>query len=217
MIESLYKEIQKMTGKTHLVVGTASALLVTQPSTIKEFFLCIGVAQIGSIISDIDVSTSESRKNMNRIIKLVVVIVGILLFLEYQWKIEIIGFINEDRNLVRILLGLMAFLGVCIFGKEQPHRSFMHSFLAVILLSGILWIIYPIIVPYFAIAMLSHIAIDLLNKKKVKILYPFKQGISFDLCYANGFVNHMLFGAGSIIIVADIIYIIAQMGIQWIS
>lgn len=206
-----------MTGKTHLVVGTASALLVTQPSTIKEFFLCIGVAQIGSIISDIDVSTSESRKNMNRIIKLVVVIVGILLFLEYQWKIEIIGFVNQDRNLVRILLGLMAFLGVCIFGKEQPHRSFMHSFLAVILLSGILWIIYPIIVPYFAIAMFSHIAIDLLNKKKVKILYPFKQGISFDLCYANGFVNHMLFGAGSIIIVADIIYIIAQMGIQWIS
>lgn len=217
MIESFCKEIQKMTGKTHLVVGTASALLVTQPSTIKEFFLCIGIAQIGSIISDIDVSTSESRKNMNRIIKLVIVIIGILLFLEYQWKIEIIGIVNQNRDLVRIIVGLMAFLGVCIFGKEQPHRSFMHSFLAVILLSGILWIIYPPIVPYFAIAMLSHIVIDLLNKKKVKILYPLKQGISFDLCYANGLVNHGLFVVGSIIIVFDIIYLMAQMGMQWIS
>ena len=45
-----------MTGKTHLAVGTAASLLVTQPSTLKELFICIGVAIVGSVISDIDVS-----------------------------------------------------------------------------------------------------------------------------------------------------------------
>ena len=50
-----------MTGKTHVAIGTAASLLVTQPSTLKELFICLGVAIVGSVISDIDVTTSESH------------------------------------------------------------------------------------------------------------------------------------------------------------
>ena len=50
-----------MTGKTHLSVGTAAAICVTQPQTLSSLLLCLGTAAIGSVISDIDVTTSDSR------------------------------------------------------------------------------------------------------------------------------------------------------------
>ena len=52
-----------MTGKTHLSVGTAAAVCVTQPQNLSSLLLCLGTAAIGSVISDIDVTTSESRMN----------------------------------------------------------------------------------------------------------------------------------------------------------
>ena len=45
-----------MTGKTHLAVGTAAALCVTQPPHLRDWVLCIGAAVVGSVISDVAVS-----------------------------------------------------------------------------------------------------------------------------------------------------------------
>lgn len=53
-----------MTGKTHLSVGTAATVCVTQPQTLSSLLLCLGTAAIGSVISDIDVTTSESREQL---------------------------------------------------------------------------------------------------------------------------------------------------------
>ena len=51
-----------MLGKTHMAVGVAAGLLVLQPKNLQELILGTGVSAIGSVISDIDVGTSESHK-----------------------------------------------------------------------------------------------------------------------------------------------------------
>ena len=136
-----------MTGKTHLAVGTAASLLVTQPSTLKELFICIGVAIVGSVISDIDVSTSESHQTLDWILGLILAVSVLLAFAESRWSLGIFSAVLNDSSYSRIFFGTVIFLGICIFGKEQPHRSFLHSFLGLAVLSMAVYILSPLLVP----------------------------------------------------------------------
>ena len=187
-----------MTGKTHISVGLASSLLVTQPDTIKEMVLCTGIAFIGSVISDVDVDTSESHRDLVRVISIIAIAACMIAFADYRWGVGIVDALRRHSGAVRLATGIGAFLGICIFGMFQPHRSFMHSLPGMALLCGSLWYLYPTMVPYFVVSMASHIIIDMLNYKKVRILYPLKGGIGLDFCLADGLVNNLLFTAGSI-------------------
>lgn len=203
-----------MTAKTHVSVGMASTLLITQPKSIKEILLCLGVASVGAVISDIDVSTSEAYEAVNKVIKIVLIAAIVLAFVEYNWSFGIIESFKNDSNIMRLLIGIGAILGICIFGKHQPHRSFMHSILAVGLLSGATYIALPEAVPYLSISMLSHILIDTLNKKRVRIFYPLPWGIAFNLCKAKGLVNDIIFKVASSLTIISLIYFTAKIGVK---
>lgn len=125
-----------MTAKTHLSVAMASTLLITQPKSIKELVLCLGVTSVGAVISDIDVSTSESHQAIDKILGIAVIAVIALVFVEYKWNVGIVASFKNNSSIMRLIAGITGVLGICVFGKNQPHRSFMHSALAVGLLSG---------------------------------------------------------------------------------
>jgi inner membrane protein len=197
-----------MTGKTHIAVGITAALAFVQPRNIKDIMLCIGVSAVGSVISDIDVTTSESRKGVDRVIGITVLVVILIVIIEFNWKFGIISYITNNSDLYDLLIGVAIFLCVCIFGKKQPHRSFMHSISAVFILSSIIYFVLPMVVPFFAIAMLSHIIIDMLNYTNVKILYPLKWGISLDICHADGIVSKFLCTIGIVSTIVLVIYLI---------
>ena len=73
-----------------------------------------------------------------------------------------------------LFYGVIAFLAVCIFGITKPHRSFMHSFTALAILTIIVDFTFHDATLPFALGMLSHILLDLFNKKKVQLSYPLK-------------------------------------------
>ena len=173
-----------LTGRTHWAVGTAAALCVTQPARLRDWVLCIGAAAVGSVISDIDVTTSDSRETLNRITAVSVLAVAAVGIAEVWWDLGIIRNFDRESSIFRLIFGF-------------AHRSFMHSFLGWILLGQITAFIYPAMTPYFSIAMLSHMAIDLLNRRNVRLLYPLKKGFSFGICSADGWVNRNLFLAGT--------------------
>ena len=106
---------------------------------------------------------------------------------------------------VLIVLGIL-FLIVCTYGKDQPHRSFMHSLVAGFMLNCCVNIVYPDAGPYFAVAFLSHLALDLLNYKRVKIFWPLKKGYSLRFCSADGWVNRLLLWLGPIALAAELIF-----------
>lgn len=195
-----------MTGKTHVSVGLATSILLTQPNTLKELILCIGAASIGSVISDIDVKTSESHTEINRVLGFTTILIIIGTALEIYFHIGILKAFQNNSNLMRLLLGSALFLGVCVFGKNQPHRSFMHSLLATILLTGAVYTLLPDAALYFAIAMLSHIAVDTLNYKKVSLFYLLKWRFCFRLCHASGIVNNIMFRISTLLAAIGILY-----------
>lgn len=203
-----------MTGKTHLAVGTAAALCITYPSDLKELALCIIASSVGSVVCDVDVKSSESRRDLNRI-TVIALIAGIAaLFAEYKFDLGITKNFNRESDMFRLVLGFISFIAVCTFGKYQPHRSFMHSIPALALLTAIVYFMYPALAPYFFISMFSHIFIDLFNRRKIRLLYPLKKGLCFKLCPANGKVNDILFIAGSVLSVFFLILAIFHI-LRW--
>ena len=119
-----------MLGKTHMMVGIAVTLAITHPDTLSGFVTAAGIGAIGALISDIDVGTSSSHRDANRVIFLTIAVAVIFLAVDYFGKFGLVQTILQDSSIVRILLGIALFLVVCAFGKETPHRSFMHSFTA---------------------------------------------------------------------------------------
>jgi inner membrane protein len=194
-----------MLGKTHLAVGIAASMLAVHPSTLPELVIGVGAAAVGAVISDIDVGTTESHRDADIISTIAVVAVVAVLVLDKVFNIGVYEILKERSNMARVILGALAFIGVCAFGKEQPHRSFMHSFLALIILSALVGVILPTAMPYFAVAFISHLATDLFNFKKVRLLYPLKGGISFHMFHAKGIANSVIFLAGSVVSVVAVV------------
>jgi inner membrane protein len=195
-----------MTKDTHIASGLALTLALTQPQNFKSLAICLTTATIGSVISDIDVTTSESRRDLNKILLISVVAVVVCILLEFIFKLGIFSMLQSQTNLLRILCGLGLFLIVCCFGITTPHRSFMHSALCVIALSGIIWLAFPTAVLPFSIAMLSHIVLDFFNTKKIQFFYPLKKPrIAFKLCHADGKANKIICKVATAIFILEII------------
>ncbi len=195
-----------MLGKTHMAIGVATTLAITQPSTIPEIVLAVSIGSLGATISDIDSDTSGSHKRASGITLLAFLVIAAVFLLDRFAGMDIVNKIQSDSNMFRIVCGALLFIGVCAFGKEQPHRSFMHSILALVLLSSAMGMIFPTAVPFFAVGFISHIVADMFNYKKVKIFYPLKKGIAFKMCYAKSFANSALFAIGSVVSVIGIIF-----------
>lgn len=188
-----------------MAVGVATTLAVTHPDTITGVLMAVSMGAVGSLISDLDVDSSIANKKANQIFPILLVILILAVIIDLVFQVGLWRRIWNHNNLLKILGGVIAFVGICLFGKHQPHRSFMHSFLALATLDVSLTLIYAPLVPYFTAGFLSHLAIDLLNKKKLKLLYPRKDGFSLKLCSSNGIVNKILFWVCSALSVIEII------------
>ena len=75
-----------MTGKTHAAVGLGTVLAVTQPSTVSGLVLAAGTGMLGALISDIDVGTSKSHKDADRITLIAVLLVAAEIALNYFYE-----------------------------------------------------------------------------------------------------------------------------------
>lgn len=185
-----------MLGKTHLVMGEAAALAVLQPSGWKEVVLCLGTAAVGAVICDIDAENSYARRNVNRMIVISIVVLAVLGIAEWQFELGIVQKIVAERDMAMRVIGLAGFLVMCMIGKRQPHRGFMHSVLALLIFSGLVYLILPKAMYYFAVAMSSHLVLDIFNKKNLCLWYPFSGGVALKLCKADGWANQTLFYIG---------------------
>lgn len=204
-----------MTGKTHAAVGLGTVLAVTQPSTVSGMIFAVGTGILGALISDIDVGTSKSHKDADKITLIAVLLVAAEIALNYFYGFSVWEQIRNDQSLAPVVMGIVIFVAVCAFGKNQPHRSFMHSIMAMAILGAAVSMISVQLVVYFVVGFASHLVLDCLNKKRVRVLYPLPGGIALDFCKAGGFVDSMLFKLGSVAVIFEIVYFIVRMGENW--
>lgn len=189
-----------------MAIGTSASLLLLQPATITELILGTGAAMIGSVISDIDIGTSDSHREADKIVAFAAFTVILIFLAESIWDIGIYQKLLSNSSIMQATPSVAAFFVICAIGKEQPHRSFMHSFLAFGLLTGCVAGFLPLLAPYFGIAFLSHLIADLFNRKGERLFFPMKKGFRLNLCSSKGLVNRILFRVCSLITVGSIIF-----------
>lgn len=179
-----------------MAVGIAAALAFTCPKTLTEWGMAAGIGMVGALIPDIDVESSESCRRANGAILLLCAITAASAAMDYFMDLGLLEKVAGNSNAARIFVGVLLFVGICVFGKKQPHRSFMHSFLALALLDGAIALAFPLFLPYFTAGFLSHLALDLFNQKGLKLFYPWKYGLCLGWFHARGWADRLLCAAG---------------------
>uniref|UniRef100_UPI004055AC90 metal-dependent hydrolase n=1 Tax=Agathobacter sp. TaxID=2021311 RepID=UPI004055AC90 len=189
-----------MMKKTHLVVGIASAMAITNPKTVPECFAAIIGGTIGGLICDIDISDNDWKNNSFFEKFTAAKITAIVLCLDFLLQTGICAYML-NRNKEYLLIGGVLFSLFYLAGVHSTHRTFTHSFAGLFLFSVSFYFIYPPVVYSFAVGFLSHIILDLLNKKKIRLFYPSEFGVCLGLCYADGIVNAVFMHIGTIAMV----------------
>ena len=191
-----------MMSTTHIVIGIAAALTVTQPDSAEALLPGIAGASVGSIICDIDCRGKRTGGSRSRMLRDAiigrVIVAGLLvavLFIDYWLGSPIFTRINNLTP--AFLIELFVFIVCCGFSFLSEHRGFSHSIIALGLYSGSLYVmITPVTVP-FAIAFISHVLLDLFNRKPVRVLWPLKKGWCLKIFYADRKANTGMLIAGS--------------------
>ena len=188
-----------MMSKTHIAIGAATALACTMPSTPEGCAVAVIGGVVGGIVADNDILDNDYLGDALFGQLLAAAISAAVLALDFFLNGGIVKSIIASKGW--LVFGIIVFALLYFIGFTQPHRGFTHSFLALLLYSIAVGFIYEPLVEPFALGYASHLAIDLLNKRGIKLLFPFKFGICLGLCYADGVANKVLTIAGAIVTV----------------
>jgi len=186
-----------MMGKTHLTVGIAATLAVTQPATVPGCLAAVLCGAVGGVISDIDTLRNEGHNDSIAVQLTAAAIAASILAVDWWQNMGICArALSLGKN--RLIAGALIFFTLWIIGFFSDHRGFTHSIAAGALFSQAVWMLCPPLSIPFAAAYASHILLDLLNKKGLRLLYPMKGGVYCDLFYSDRTANDLLFSLGII-------------------
>lgn len=197
-----------MEKKTHVMCANFVSLCLIRPDNISDLLITCGFATLGGLVPDVDLKDSTSDKLFDRLMTSLITIVLMSVFIKYFFDIDLYCKIKECSEIFNYLVSICLFIVMSYLGSKSSHRSFTHSILGLIIYSSILSYGFGmnIIIPYF-VSHLSHIVLDLFNKKGVALFYPSKYRLCFGICESNGKVNKFLFISFSLLIVLYLILI----------
>lgn len=181
-----------MMGKTHMAVGLAVSLAVLRPESIGECLTAIVGGTVGGVLADSDILDNDHRLDTFSVQFAALAVAAATVGLDLIFDFGICTSIEPSRAIT----GGIAFVVLWILGILSKHRTFTHSLTALFLFTAAIGMIYPPICPCFAAAYISHLVLDMTNKKKLPLLYPVKFGVCFRLFYADGIANRILMTAG---------------------
>ncbi|MCD7883727.1 MAG: metal-dependent hydrolase [Lachnospiraceae bacterium] len=199
-----------MMSKTHITMGIGASLLLLRPNTVSGISAAIIGGTFGAIIPDIDCkSTKISRDALYGRLIAGAVIAASVIWGQTQ-PVSLLKNILHTHVTNTILMGFLLMSVLCVAGRISGHRNFSHSFLFFILMGGSVYLIYPAFLPGFCIGCLSHLLLDCLNKKPVRLLYPLKGGFCLKMCYSDGVANTVLLWVGLVLMIFEIVAVWLQ-------
>lgn len=196
-----------MNGKAHTALGVGTAIglcetfgLITSSNDLDKIIVCAVVSAAAATLPDIDVGAAAKVYKYS-IYGLLATFVTTVLFVVLRH--------GKLTDMPLSIIGLALVCGLSIFGKQQPHRGFTHSVLATVLFTigialGTLKIgggYRNIIILSFLFSYVSHLLVDLLNKKGEQLLYPMPKRFCLKVCTASGIGNEMTLIFGSFMII----------------
>lgn len=190
-----------MLAKAHIVVGMAAAYSIMRPETAQDAMPVVAGAAIGCLICDLDCENKTERTQASHWRIVTWAIAAVALLEDYLiGKEGQTGMCHElaTSGSYAWCIGVVGFVLTCMFACISSHRGFSHSIIALILEAGAIWFIFPAMVLPFSIAFLSHVVLDLTNKKSVRLLYPSDRGFCLKWFYADRTANRFCEFAGAI-------------------
>lgn len=205
-----------MLGKTHIPFGVTTALLVTRPSTVPGVIAAIAGGAFGAWICDIDVRSDINAKRNNdvrtfscddewddegkdekqgRVLGFVwmAIDVSVALIVDFLMGNGICDYMMRTFSIFKII-AIMAFFVFCVLGAVSKHRSFTHSILGGVLFSALIYFICePLAIPFIS-GFISHIVLDLFNRRGIQLFFPLKKRVSFGACASDGAANRVIGG-----------------------
>lgn len=191
-------------SKTHLSIGMAAALAVSPFTDINSCLLVLAGGAIGGVIPDVDILDDDYKCDALIGELLSFGLLALAVFINHINHISILSSIKDHKWLA--IIGGAAFLILWMIGLSCDHRDFTHSFLSMALFTVSIALLYlPLTLP-FAMGYFSHLLLDILNKKKIRLFFPHEGGICLGLCYASKIGNTVFMILGFIATAGLLVY-----------
>ena len=183
-----------MLGNTHITAGITTSLLVFRPTTMLEFVATVAGGAVGGAICDIDCKRSDLNRDTIRGAVLGCAVIAAALVLDLRLGHGIYDYVQKTFGAATVF-GLLGFFVCCIWGARSKHRTFTHSLTGGLAMSGCAYLVCKPFGLAMGAGMVSHILLDLLNRRRVQLFYPLKKPrICLNLCDSDGIVNTVLSG-----------------------
>lgn len=183
-----------MQGKTHAAAAVAAALLITRPTTPLILGATVAAAALGGLAPDVDALYSDARKFMNNATAAICLVLIAGLLLAQNEVVQLSSLISAGRTVLTgdLFFGPALLICFLIVGGMMPHRSMTHSIAAVLVVWQCLVLIPEIGTP-FVLGYISHLLLDLLNRKGLQLFFPFPQKVCLGFCSSERLVNRIMF------------------------
>ncbi len=196
-------------SKTHLTMGMATSLSVAlfamQPQNLSNTLVALAGGAIGGVLADVDTVNNDYKHDALIGQFSGFSLLALVTAIDYYMKLGICDHVLSSNKIVSIIAGVV-FIAVYIIGFISEHRTLTHSLLAMSLFSGCFALVYPRLGLAALIGYASHLLLDLLNKKDVPLLFPYKKGICFRLCYASKTANAVFMLIGFVVTFGLLVY-----------
>ena len=200
-----------MMAKAHITVGMAAAASIMMPRDIAGALPVIAGASLGCLICDIDCDNKSEKADSARWRKVMAAVALAALIEDHLLDAGIWRSIGQNGSYLWFA-GLAGFVIICVFAGGSGHRGFSHSLLALALETLCLWLIFPAVAIPFAIAFASHVLLDMMNKRSVRLFYPSKKGVCLGWFYADRLANKAIAAGGTIWMIAAVILCLRSRG-----
>ena len=193
-----------MLAKAHIAVGMAAAFSIVRPETVAEALPVIAGGALGCLICDLDCENKSEKSDSSRWRAVMALVAAAALIEDHLLDAGMWRSLGQNGQYLWFA-GLAGFVITCVFAGGSGHRGFSHSLLAMGLETACLWLIFPAVAMPFAIAFSSHVLLDLMNKRSVRLFYPAKKGICLGWFYADRLANKVFAACGTVWLIAAII------------
>ena len=169
--------------------------MLTELNSPRDCLAALIGGALGAGACDMDLGRNDHRRDATLARRTAAAVALVCLALD-AWLDA--GLIRWTRGVPAhpLAAGLAVGAVLCLWGRCQPHRGATHSLLMTLLLGMCMkCICAPLSIPLM-IGMGSHLALDMLNRRPVQLLYPLRGGVSLGLCRADGRLDRMLRIAG---------------------
>ena len=199
-----------MQGKTHAAVGCATVLAVhltvTGIPSMRHMVIAVATGTVAAVLPDIDLESSKASKQAASVLFLISILaLGAAVFVCIPQTGGLSGLFETSGVYNRQVLGAVMFIVYIRAGLQGPHRGFTHSVTALIAVSVSAYLAAGAFAADVFAGYASHLVLDLLNKKGMRLLWPSEKTYCIGICTASGHADQVVHIIGIFVSAVEIL------------